>query len=191
MSASEEQISQICTSCGMCCDGTLFRKANIKNAEDAALATSIGLTTTTAEQRLAFLLPCHHFHQKCSIYGEPRPHVCGAYFCRPIRRLKQDKTTLDEVRSTIDRAMILKQKFEKECLKYPEFANRPITEIRPHLNLGKLPPEQHAPLRAKYPQLFLIGFKLFPLLAEIITTQHGRNQTETITPATNDTNEHE
>ena len=53
--ALNEQLSDICTQCGMCCDGTLFNHAKVKNEDDRKLADSLGLTTqSTPEGKLYF-----------------------------------------------------------------------------------------------------------------------------------------
>ena len=39
----ESAISALCVSCGLCCDGTLFKQANLKDKKDSALADSLGL----------------------------------------------------------------------------------------------------------------------------------------------------
>ncbi len=45
--ALNEQLSDICTQCGMCCDGTLFNHAKIIDDGDAQTVESLGLTIVT------------------------------------------------------------------------------------------------------------------------------------------------
>ncbi|OIO67618.1 MAG: hypothetical protein COW18_02490 [Zetaproteobacteria bacterium CG12_big_fil_rev_8_21_14_0_65_54_13] len=161
MSASIEQISGICTSCGMCCDGTLFRHANIKHDDDKALAETLGLTTGMKKEQ-------QHFHQQCTIYDSERPHVCGAYFCNPVREVKQQRISLQQASEMIVRAVKLNRQFNRARANFPEFADMSILQIRNALNFNEMPQEQQIEMRKKHAPLLLTGIRLFPLILEII-----------------------
>lgn len=107
--ALEDQLSEICTQCGMCCDGTLFRTAKIKDEDDQNLAQYLGLTTVhTPEGKRFFQLPCHHFHHCCTIYDQNRPTICGAYFCEPLKKFKKGDLSFEEAQTTIHVALALR-----------------------------------------------------------------------------------
>jgi len=168
MSCDMDEISNICVSCGMCCDGALFHKANIKDDDDRKLAESMGFKIVTDGSRQAFLQPCHHFNCHCTVYSQPRPSVCGAYFCEPIRKAKRQEITTYQARELISKAVSLKRKFNQVCLNFAEFSGKSIPQIQKALNFDQLPKAEQIVMRQKYAQVLLIGIKLFPLIHEII-----------------------
>lgn len=157
-------ISEICISCGMCCDGTLFETATIKNLKDAKLAKSIGLTIVQKNKKQHFKLPCHHFNRCCTVYDQPRPHTCSNFFCKPIKKLKNGESTVPEVRDHINEAMRYKRHFELQLRQYPEFESQSIHEIEAILCNSNMTTEQKKEHHRKYAGLYLVGIKLFPLL---------------------------
>lgn len=163
-------ISKICFACGMCCDGTLFDMASIIDKDDRALADSLSLSTIAENGELWFHQPCCHFIHKCTIYGQDRPKICSRYFCRPIRELKKNKITLQEVRDLIFKTVRLKQQFENHSISFPEFSDKSIYQIRKLLNIKNPSPDEQISFRRQYSMLLLIGTKLFPLLDQISNT---------------------
>lgn len=163
----EKEISKICVACGMCCDGTLFAKANIKDDSDRVLADSLGLSTMMKDEVRLFSLPCHHFESKCTVYDQNRPVVCGSYFCNPIIKLKREKMSLPEAQEIISKTVRLKQQFENALEAYPEFSGKTVFEVRQTLESHKLSSHEQADMRRQYAMLYLVGYKLFPLLVEI------------------------
>ncbi len=97
--------SQLCVSCGMCCDGTLFSQALLKAGEpDEARRLGMQVFTigsgppeTVVGYDDAFRLPCHlHDRGWCTIYDDTaRPHVCGAFQCVLLKRLVAGEVDLD------------------------------------------------------------------------------------------------
>ena len=86
--------SKICMQCGMCCDGTLFTKANIKNREDELLAKSLGLPTfSTSDSKIFFEQPCQLFNKTCTIYDKPRPNCCSKFICEPLQKVRTNEIT--------------------------------------------------------------------------------------------------
>ena len=163
----ESAISALCVSCGLCCDGTLFKQANLKDKKDSALADSLGLKVIEKQGKEAFLQPCHHFKSCCTIYQQPRPKVYGNYYCQPLTELKKGVLTLEDASALIERAVRLKQQFTQACQSFPEFANQSISQIRPQLQSSSLTDAQQRGHRERYGVLLIIGLKLFPLLDEI------------------------
>ncbi|WP_183612779.1 YkgJ family cysteine cluster protein [Novosphingobium hassiacum] len=74
--------SRLCLACAMCCDGTIYDVAVVREGE-AERAASIGFTLTTGEDgRAAFKLPCHHLEgTACQRYQDWRPSTCGKFRC--------------------------------------------------------------------------------------------------------------
>jgi hypothetical protein len=102
-------ISEICTSCGMCCDGTLFGKAKIKDSAEEINAKKSGLETIKGEQdKLYFKLPCAHFNGCCTIYDKDRPHVCGGYFCLPLKKVQKGTLSIGAAKEKIEQTLALR-----------------------------------------------------------------------------------
>lgn len=101
-----EELSALCLTCGMCCDGTLFNKATIQDDADEKIALNLGLTTfsNTKGERF-FKLPCHHFKKCCTIYDKERPSVCHTYFCKPLRDVRNGKLELTDAKNRILKAV--------------------------------------------------------------------------------------
>lgn len=103
----QAQLSEICVKCGMCCDGTLFSRATIKDEADEKLAQSFGLETfTSSVGKRSFKLPCHHFERCCTVYDKTRPSVCCTYFCKPLREVQQGSSDVIEARKIIEKALL-------------------------------------------------------------------------------------
>ena len=109
----------ICIHCGLCCDGTLFNHANIKESETIASAYSFEIIE---KEKRAFKLPCAYLKETvCSIYME-RPYiVCETFQCKLLRALRTDKTSFVDAMKIIDDTIALKTKIESQLLEhYPE-----------------------------------------------------------------------
>ena len=96
--SQESGESQICVSCGFCCDGTLFDQAVCGPGDTTDALIAIGLTPVNAspDGSTGFRLPCLHFIGLCSIYASPRPWACGAFRCRLLRSVKRGKYTVTQ-----------------------------------------------------------------------------------------------
>lgn len=105
---STDQLSSICTQCGMCCDGTLFKKVTIKDDADETLVRNNGLTVITEEgQKKSFPQPCLHYMHICTIY-ETRPCSCRHYLCQPLKKFKNGDMPFEEAQKIIQAALNLR-----------------------------------------------------------------------------------
>jgi uncharacterized protein len=96
--------SKLCVPCGLCCDGSLFERARLQPGEEA-FAASLGLTVLDAEsERPAFRLGCHLFQGSCSIYDQPRPHICGGFKCSLLIKYEGGQVGLTEGLEKVSRA---------------------------------------------------------------------------------------
>lgn len=76
------ELSQICQSCGFCCDGSLFQRVLLK-PEEIEPAKRNGLRVI---QDKGFEQPCSQLENKsCKIY-ELRPGVCQQFRCKLLAR---------------------------------------------------------------------------------------------------------
>ncbi len=84
-----KEVSDICVACGMCCDGTLFGKANLSNEqfnddyENVLKARDLNMNVFEENGKYFFKQPCHLFNTCCTVYNQVRPRVCGTYFANP------------------------------------------------------------------------------------------------------------
>jgi hypothetical protein len=102
-SASLRDGSQLCTACGLCCNGVLHPYATLFDAE-IEQAREIGLDVFSHEGWPAFHLPCTRLDgAHCTVY-ERRPRVCAAFRCRLLRRLHDGEVGLDEALAIVGEA---------------------------------------------------------------------------------------
>ncbi|OIO54971.1 MAG: hypothetical protein COX57_05275 [Alphaproteobacteria bacterium CG_4_10_14_0_2_um_filter_63_37] len=174
--ASREQIEQLCIDCGLCCDGTLFDVGRIYGDEDLALARSLGFSIGRRGEKTIFALPCRHFDRACTIHAAPRPHICGAFFCTPLRLLQRGAIALEQARAQLEQTVALQRRFARLCSLDPDLAGLPIAAVRKHLHAQGLDAEQQRALRQRHGELYLIGLKLFPLIDALMNRGPGRRE---------------
>lgn len=78
----ENECSQLCTSCGLCCDGTLFQKVRLR-PEEIESAKKIGLNVI---QDKGFTQPCVKYENACCQIYDSRPKACQTFRCRLLAR---------------------------------------------------------------------------------------------------------
>ena len=99
--ASAPNGSNLCLECALCCDGSLFLKAQLRQHEPEH-ARTLGLTVIEHDQP-GFHLPCHLLNGKaCSIYEKAeRPQVCGSFRCELLKRYLNGEVDLDSALKTV------------------------------------------------------------------------------------------
>jgi hypothetical protein len=86
---TEEQ--EICLSCGICCDGTLYNKANLYPGEKGTLPEEIENSYFKIENAEYFRLPCSYFFDKCTIYNLKKAMVCNGFKCKLLGLFSKEK----------------------------------------------------------------------------------------------------
>jgi uncharacterized protein len=157
MSESKDEISELCVSCGMCCDGTLFGGANLLDEADRKIAADLGMVTFELKEKPHFKLPCHLFSSCCTIYGQERPHVCGAFFCYPIKKMTRGEQTMDETRQQVESLRDHKNKLMQAAARFPELAAMPFRELKGYLEYHSEDQEKISQYRHLF--LFLLIFE--------------------------------
>ena len=102
----EEQ--NVCVTCGMCCDGTLFLHAVLNNGERGSLPERIEERSYTEDRKDYFRLPCLYFEGKCMIYEQKRADVCSGYRCQLLHDLAGKKIAVDDALAVVARARIMR-----------------------------------------------------------------------------------
>ena len=93
--------AELCTDCGICCDGTLFSSVSLQAPGlTAARAHRLPLLETRDGYKLE--LPCAALRGVlCGIYQE-RPEQCADYSCALLERVGDEEMSFDEARGTIE-----------------------------------------------------------------------------------------
>lgn len=154
MSDSPKDISELCVSCGMCCDGTLFPYAFVRDEADRQIADDLGMITTEIKDRLFFKQPCPHFSGCCTVYDKTRPHTCSAFFCPPIKKFKRGEQTFDEAQEQVQMLHEHRDRLLKIASQFPELEALHFRELRNKLEASG---EDDA-FVSKYSQLYLMLF---------------------------------
>ena len=96
--------SNICLSCGLCCDGTLIGYVNLGNEELPVLREV--MTIEGVDDNGFFLQPCNNYCDGCHIYSK-RPKQCASFKCGLLKSLEQKQL---DFASAIEMINELKQK---------------------------------------------------------------------------------
>lgn len=99
---------QICVTCGLCCDGTLFWHASLLPGEKGNLPEKIERAYRKTENEESFRLPCGYFSGKCTIYDRKRANVCASYRCQLLKDFADRKISLEDTLEIIRKAMIMR-----------------------------------------------------------------------------------
>lgn len=125
MSESElPPASRICHSCGLCCNGTIFRRARLKPEEVESAKKN---RLPVVESGETFDLPCPRFDSgSCTIYPE-RPQACQDFKCALLMRFHMGGTTVEEAVADVSRAKHLIAQLEAKGMDMSPEGNRSIT----------------------------------------------------------------
>jgi hypothetical protein len=96
--------SNICLSCGFCCDGTVIGFVQLDSEE---LPKMRGLMDIEEGNGNGFFLqPCNNFCDGCTIYSQ-RPKQCANFKCGLLKSVEQNEVDFDSAVEIID---VIKQK---------------------------------------------------------------------------------
>jgi len=144
----QKEGEQLCTFCGLCCEGYFHSKAYLYNQEDEKIAEkNEAHIFKDADDRLCFVLPCPVYNQLCTIFPK-RPSVCIKHKCDLLKSVfdgtiplqkaleisDQMKTTVQFLKTDLEK-IIKKKKLQNISMlmrdfyeKYPD--NRVPAEIK-------------------------------------------------------------
>ena len=97
----------LCSSCGMCCDGVLFHSVELQSGDQPRKLSALGLRIRKQKGVEYFLQPCSAHREvsgKCScLIYEDRPARCRNFDCRQLRGVLTGEVTeevaLEKIRS--------------------------------------------------------------------------------------------
>lgn len=119
-SEKEESAQSLCTSCGLCCDGSIFDHVVIKPEDDVVLLTGSGFSLSKRRDNLSFGQPCPHFQSHgCDVYFSGRPITCIQFRCKILKRLDNGKITIQQCMEIIEKtrqhAAELRRQIQTAC----------------------------------------------------------------------------
>jgi uncharacterized protein len=89
--------SELCPTCGLCCNGVIFADVRLRPGDDAARLRSLGLPVTTSPSSARpprLTQPCAAFDGcRCRVYAD-RPQYCRAFECVLFKSVKAGRTDL-------------------------------------------------------------------------------------------------
>jgi hypothetical protein len=99
---------QLCLSCGLCCDGSLFDGVQLEPGDDAKKLQSLGLPVATSRARIPvarFPQPCHALcaDRTCRLYTD-RPRQCRVFECGVFKDLRAGRIELTDAMKLTGRA---------------------------------------------------------------------------------------
>ena len=88
---------QLCRSCGLCCDGTLFDLVKLEQGDDARKLKALGLPVSISRGKTPvarFPQPCSALceDRSCRLYAE-RPWQCRTFECQVLKDAKAGRIT--------------------------------------------------------------------------------------------------
>jgi uncharacterized protein len=86
----------------MCCDGTIYDVAIMREGDRESAEACGFRTTTAADGREAFQLPCHYLSgTACTRYSHWRPSTCGKFMCSTQVRANSGEVSEEEALALI------------------------------------------------------------------------------------------
>jgi Fe-S-cluster containining protein len=88
--------SQLCMSCGLCCQG-IMEKAAVLEPNEIELARELNLECFMADDGIyKFHLPCPLVKENiCTVYDNSHPRVCSEFQCLLLDQLLSDEISLE------------------------------------------------------------------------------------------------
>ena len=100
---------EICISCGICCDGTLFNRASLEPGEKGQLPEKIEQNYFQVNGVDKFKLPCLYFDGKCTIYDQKKAIICSAFRCQLLNNFSVGKISINDTMNVISKAKTMRK----------------------------------------------------------------------------------
>jgi Fe-S-cluster containining protein len=127
-------VSELCQSCGLCCEGTLFRFVGV-TAEEADRLERAGVPSFRRKRGgLAIRLACRALAgTRCGIYPL-RPANCAGYWCALALAVLRGEVSSEAAAATVFEAKERLRRIER--LLPPRGADEPTSVLQRARNLG-------------------------------------------------------
>ena len=88
--------SELCTRCGLCCDGTLFGDVELTGRREATRLEGLGLDVDADDADVELLaLPCAGLRgRRCGVYPH-RPRCCRTFECRLLQEAQRGEISVE------------------------------------------------------------------------------------------------
>jgi Fe-S-cluster containining protein len=155
----------------MCCDGTLFNHANIKENEPSVTGYSFEIIENV---KRTFKLPCAYLKETvCSIYKERPYDICESFQCKLLISLRTEKKSFVDAMKIINETITLKTKIESQLLEYhPENTGDRLPSKMKEFNAHFAGTMSDVEFRRKYGKILLDFF----MLNKILNDSFRKNQ---------------
>lgn len=100
-------MSDLCTECGLCCDGTLFDSVELYTADDVNALSSLSAVFVQRPDSVRVQQPCPALADRCCSVYDSRPATCRSFECDVLRAHDRGDLSLDAARQLIARAVQL------------------------------------------------------------------------------------
>jgi len=109
----DQQGSDLCTECGICCAGAIFGHAVMRDSDDVEGLKAAGMAVyENSEGRPEYRLPCPKLDGACCTIYQIRPTVCRKFQCQLLVSVKNGRVPLDLALTKVEEAKAL-----VECVK--------------------------------------------------------------------------
>jgi uncharacterized protein len=96
-----DEVSNLCVSCGLCCNGTLFSRVKI-SLEESIRLKGLGIDVLEKKHAMFMSIPCGKLKGSCCTVYENRPNGCQVFFCSLADKLKRKEVTFESARQSIE-----------------------------------------------------------------------------------------
>ena len=103
--------SNICLSCGLCCDGSLIGFVQLDSDELPSVKAVMDIEEEGGKG--FFLQPCQKYCDGCTIYSQ-RPKACDHFNCKLLKSVQQKELDFNSAVETIQDVKAQKQAIEKK-----------------------------------------------------------------------------
>jgi len=112
------QAQNLCMTCGLCCDGTLFKTAPVDPDERLIELQASGVQIHIENERRRLLLPCAAYENNiCKAYYNEKAKICTEYQCKLLKQCFIGKITWDEATEVVHSIQLHKKKLEANLRK--------------------------------------------------------------------------
>jgi hypothetical protein len=121
--------SDLCRSCGLCCNGTLFGRVRLLPEDDPEPLRLAGIPITSDDTGSQFALACAAHQGCCQVY-DSRPSNCRTYQCKLLRRFGRGVVSWAEATVQVDRLRRLREHLAVEIERLrPGMGRASVAEI--------------------------------------------------------------
>ena len=108
-------LSQLCNSCGLCCDGSLFPTVRLQPGDSSQELKALGFRIQYKKKFQFFDQPCVAFKNHCCTIYQERPTRCRLFACTQLKRLSSGETTeeiaLKKIQEAQSKIAVIKKLF--------------------------------------------------------------------------------